>query len=85
MESPHQLPVYRVKGADIAGRIPLIHKTIGDSVPKDDHVLVNDRRRRVRVVRRIDAIGEGYLRDDNSVSPNSADQLPLFASIAIKR
>ena len=55
IEAPHPLAGAYVERLDVTWRIALVDEPIADAVPDHHEILVDDRRRRVRVVSLVDA------------------------------
>ena len=83
---PRPLAGARVERPDVARRIVAVHQPVADAVAEDDEVLVDDRRRRVRVVLLVDRPRPGLRRDRRCRAlPNDSIGWPVFASRQIKR
>ena len=67
VERPHLLAGVRVEGADVARRIVAVHEPIADAVAEDHEILVDDRRRRVRVVLLVDLPDQPLAQIDDAV------------------
>ena len=73
-ERPDLLAGVRVERADVARRIVAIHEAIADAVAENHQVLVDDRRRRVRVVRLVDFPDEPLAQIEHAVRAEAVDE-----------
>ena len=86
VERPDLLAGVRVERADVAGRIVAVDEPIADAVAEDHEVLVDDRRRRVRVVRLVDRPDEALAQIDDAVrAERLSTGWPVAASRQISR
>src|SRR5205085_9043936 len=76
VEGPDLLAAVRVEGPDVTGRIILIDETVADAVAENDQVLVNDRRRRIRVVFLVDLPHQPLADVDRAGIAEARDRLP---------
>ena len=74
VERPHLLAGVRVEGADVARRIVAVHQPIADAVAEDHEILVDDRRRRVRVVLLVDLPDQPFAQIDDAVRAERVDR-----------
>ncbi len=63
VEAPHLPPGLRVERAHVTRRILLVRQPVADAIAENDEVLVDDRRRRVRVALGIDRPAQALRRD----------------------
>src|SRR5262245_56513961 len=82
VEPPDLFARPRVECAHVARRVALIRQSIAHAVAEDDEIPVDDGRRRVRVVTRIDRPAEPLGQIDRSVRAERRDR---FAGLAIER
>src|SRR6185295_4510679 len=75
VERPDLTAGVRVERADVAGRIVPIHEAIADAVAEDHEILVDPRRRRVRVVQLVDRPDEPCAQIDDPARAERLDRL----------
>src|SRR5216684_3855073 len=75
-ERPDLLARARIERANVARRIVSVHEAIADAVAENDQVLVDDRRRRVGVMRLVDLPHETAAHVDDAARPETLDRAP---------
>ena len=78
MERPGQLAGARVECAHVARRVVPVHQAIADAAAEDHEILVDDRRRRVRVVLLVDRPEQAFANIDDAVVAERLDRLSGF-------
>src|SRR5579864_9658159 len=74
MEAPDLPASPRIEGPNIARRVLSVRQAVADAVAKNDEVLVDDRRRRVRVARRVDGPPQPLRQIDDAVCAKRRDR-----------